>query len=131
MLLSTLTPLLLLPFAAANGLHRLKLNKLPPTPNHLSYENAYLAEKYAPQSFSQRPFMGAGGAGRRVNCPANNGGQDLYHTQVESQGGHSVPLSSSPNPIFIHFTLTISLLDFMNAQYYTEISLGSPAQTVR
>jgi saccharopepsin len=96
MFLSTLAPLLLLPFAVANGVHRLKLKKLPiSTNNHPSHEIAYLAEKYGAQSYSQVPLMGAGGAGRRVSCPSNKAGKDLFWTQAESQGGHNVPLSSA------------------------------------
>lgn len=94
MILTTLTPLLLLPFAAADGIHRLKLNKLPLTSSNPSLETAYLAEKYGVELLSQVPLMGAGGTGRRVNHLGNQGGEDLFWTQEELKGGHGVPLTS-------------------------------------
>ena len=101
MLLSVLAPFLLAPFALANGVHKLKLKKLPPAENHRSLETAYLAEKYGSQSLTQVPLMGAGGAGRRVRCPANPANQDLYWTQVEVEGGHHVPLTSNMPRVLI------------------------------
>jgi hypothetical protein len=94
MLLSALTPLLLVPFAVAGGVHKLKLKKFPLANNHPSHETAYLAEKYGSQSLMQVPLMGAGGAGRRMRCPANKDNSDLYWAQTEPLGGHGVPLSS-------------------------------------
>jgi saccharopepsin len=94
MLLSVLAPFLIVPFVVANGVHRLKLKKLPPAENHRALETAYLAHKYGAQSLSQVTLMGAGGVGRRVRCPSN-ADQDLYRTQVEVEGGHHVPLTSS------------------------------------
>lgn len=100
MILSALTPLLLLPFfsTAEAGVHRLKLHKLPRVANHRDLETAYLAEKYGVQG--QTPLMGAGGAGRqlRMDKPAfNEEGEELLWTQHQQQlnkGGHGVPLSS-------------------------------------
>jgi saccharopepsin len=113
MIFSKLAPLILLPFAAAE-VHRLKLKKLPAASNNIISEGAYLAEKYgAPAEQNQIPMMGAGIAGRRFSRPED----ERYWTQVESQvgrGGHGVPLTN-----------------FMNAQYYTEIDLGTPAQTFK
>jgi len=108
MILSALAPLILLPFASAE-VHRLKLKKLPSVSSNPSLEGAYLAEKYgAPSAQNQIPLMGAGGVGRRFGNPV--GDDKTYWTQ----GGHDVPLTN-----------------FMNAQYYTEISLGSPPQTFK
>ncbi|EGO01922.1 hypothetical protein SERLA73DRAFT_177556 [Serpula lacrymans var. lacrymans S7.3] len=116
MLLSAFAPLLLLPYAAAaGGVHKLKLHKLPKvSPNH-GLESAYLAEKYgAETTYQQLPLMGAGGAGRHIR-PDRPEDSDLFWTQEELvKGGHGVPLTN-----------------FMNAQYYTEITLGSPAQTFK
>ncbi|KAH7926766.1 Asp-domain-containing protein [Leucogyrophana mollusca] len=113
MLLSAFTSLLLLPFASA-GVHKLKLQKLPQvTPGH-ALETAYLAEKYGgvQTPYQQLPLMGAGGAGRTVRPSPED---DLFWTQEQLlKGGHNVPLTN-----------------FMNAQYYTEIQLGSPPQTFK
>ncbi|KAG6917891.1 hypothetical protein DXG01_000500 [Tephrocybe rancida] len=99
----------LLPFVSAAGVHKLKLKKLPSAASNPALEATYLAEKYGSPS-SQTPLMGTGGSGRRVARPTSKDGEQLYWTQ----GGHNVPLTN-----------------FMNAQYYTEISIGQPAQTVK
>ena len=103
MLLSVLSPLLALPFVNA-GVHKLKLQKLPPADSNPSLESAYLAEKYGSQP--QLPLMGAGGAGRqiRINRPSyNQEGEELLWTQdMINNGGHGVPLSSECQPISIN-----------------------------
>ncbi|KAF9457020.1 aspartic peptidase A1 [Collybia nuda] len=113
MIFTSLTPLVLvlLPFASANRVHKLKLHKLPPVTGSPALESAYLAEKYGLQ---QTPLMGAGGNGRRVGRPATRNGENIYWTQDNLGEGHGVPLSN-----------------FMNAQYYTEIELGNPSQTFK
>ena len=90
--LTTLLPLLVLPFVDATGIHRMPLKKLPRTaaPNSAE-EAALLAQKYT----GQRYLAGAGGSGRRLATPPNRD-EDLYWTQevVADGSGHPIPLSS-------------------------------------
>lgn len=99
MLLSRLAPLVLLPFVAAEGVHKLKLKKLPPAASNPALESAYLAEKYGGRS--QVPLMGAGiGRNVRLSRPSVEDGEELFWTQDEFSvdGGHNVPLSSKSHP---------------------------------
>ncbi|KAF5387963.1 hypothetical protein D9615_000444 [Tricholomella constricta] len=114
MIFTTYTPLVLalLPFVSAAGVHKLKLKKLPPTSSNPALESAYLAEKYG--AGPQAPLMGAGGSARRLGRPTSKNGEELFWTQEDIKGGHHVPLNN-----------------FMNAQYYSEITLGNPPQTFK
>jgi saccharopepsin len=96
MIFTSFTPLVLslLPFVSADGLHRLKLKKLPTVSTNPELESAYLAEKYGAPAQPQVPLMGAGGAGRRFSRLRKQSGEDLFWTQEDLKGGHSVPLSS-------------------------------------
>jgi hypothetical protein len=106
MFLSAIAPLLLLPYAAAAGVHKLKLKKLDIAPADINpvLESAYLAEKYGAQTPAQMPLLGIGGQGRRLDSRPTR--DDLYWTQEEViNGGHNVPLTSS---------LTFFLILFVN-----------------
>lgn len=96
MYLPAIAPFLLLPYAAAAGVHTLKLKKLDNGPINPSLESLYLAEKYGLQSPNQMPLLGSGGQGRRLDSrPVRD---DLYWTQEDIiHGGHNVPLTSSPH----------------------------------
>ena len=107
--------------------HKLQLQKIPATVGNPELESLHLAEKYGVVNEFQTPLMGAGGAGRRLK---NDAGEDLFWTQEQVKGGHGVPLTSAHHHVLARAALLTPALDFMNAQYFTEITLGTPPQNV-
>lgn len=102
MILSALTPFLLLPFVVADGVHRMKLKKFPA----IAHEDhtavvAQLSQKYG----GQIPLGGAGGLGRKLytDNPFNSDRQRDYGDRYWTQGGqqvtggygHRLPLNST------------------------------------
>ncbi|EJC98134.1 endopeptidase [Fomitiporia mediterranea MF3/22] len=95
--------ILLLPIATASGgVHKLKLHKIPRGNVDPTIESAYLSEKYSGQP--QLPLMGTDGPSHQFGSIGDK----------MTNGGHKVPLS-----------------DFMNVQYFTNVTLGSPPQEFR
>lgn len=97
-----------LPFTSA-AVHRIALKQIPRTVHQPEQETLYLAQKYgvAPP---QQPLLGS----TRMSRPMRVDDDGLFWTQEDLKGGHKVPLSN-----------------FMNAQYYSEITLGSPPQVFK
>ena len=61
-------------------------------------------------------------------------GEELFWTQDEFSvdGGHNVPLSSkSPSRVARSRPVSTRHIDFMNAQYFAEITLGTPPQSFK
>lgn len=102
MILSPLFLSLLPLVAAAAGVHKLKLQKLPSAASNPDLESAYLAEKYGAPLQSQFPLMGAGGSGRRFPRPSMKNGEQLFWTQEQLKGGHGVPLTSRTRQPCLH-----------------------------
>src|SRR5258707_14875350 len=94
MYLFAIASMVLLPYVAGASVHKLKLKKLDNGPINPSLESLYLAEKYGAQA-TQMPLLGSGGQGRRLGSPPIS--DDLYWTQQITNGGHNVPLTSTPS----------------------------------